>query len=164
MDRHADTTFLAYERGDRFQDKPELVVAIDLDYASHIDQRNGWKEPGEGDDALTDELRKIGAAGLNAFWRVVLDGVRLGSRKNGIRQVMQRFVAIAWMLDPTMFKGQEERVGFGRLPPPFQLSRRQVAKLVGTTPAKLRQVQRRFLTAWGFRLHVRPVRRKQTSP
>jgi hypothetical protein len=156
-------TFLGFERGlGNRSDKPELVVGVSYDIHKDVDDALGLREPGEQDHAITDELRRVGAAGFNAFWRVILDGIKIDARGRGFQLAVQRFVAIANLISPELLSLTSS--GSGRTKASWRpgpaMSLRQIAKLLGCPTRELRQVQRQFIKAWNFRVLVRPTRHK----
>jgi hypothetical protein len=135
-----------------------LVAAIDPDIYRDVDAALGLHEPGDQTD-LDDELRKIGAKGVVELLRFCFNGPL--PRRGAMNLAITKFLAIAQMMSPGALKGRAKRVGFMPLAPPFQLSPKQVAELVGCTTRDLRRFQRQFAAQWGWKLYVRPIK---TSP
>lgn len=153
-------TFLAYTRdphpaNDGRTNKSHIDAGINYDMAAEIDERNGWKEPGEIlDDQAKEAMIQMATRGLNELILFCFKGQTLDRSGKGLRTAMRRFVSVCWMLKSSELLGKNGK--------PMSLEKLSKLPQLRCTRCTLSLLAQEFGRQWGFRVRVQ--KKESTKP
>ncbi len=142
---------MAFEKtGDEEAGTP--ILAEEPDHHRKVDESAGWVDAGEFDDQTLQRLMVEGARGIKEMVFFCFYG-RTVNEKN-ILTGLRRFISIAWMLFPDVFKDE-----FGKT---VSLEKLADLKNVDCTKVALSLMAQDFGARWKF--HARIQKRLSSKP
>jgi hypothetical protein len=119
------------------EERVEMVAAVEYDIASHVDERNGWFDPRDGEWTETEAYRAAQMLNKIAGW--LTKGINFDKRR-GMFQFAVRCLAMIWVIFPDMLRRKDGKVA----------SLEDMAQTMDLSKCWLSMVAEKFSNDFGF--------------
>lgn len=147
-----DEKVLRFGEGESLEKIISQIPSPSPSIYDEIDERNGWKEPGEIDDETRDKIIAESVKAYGEMFFFCFSGasgvVCPVDRAKDLRESFRKFVALTWQMFPDLLVDSRGR----------QLNQARIAVLLGVKPPYVAGLATRFGQQWNF--HSRSQKNK----